>query len=540
MTFACHISDSAVAVILSFFIMSKKIIFFLFLFFAKINIAFADFFANFNPVDPPGDLIGLIIWLFIYAVIIGFFILIVILIRAGLLYLTSIGNPEKRKNALTDLKYGFLGIGILVASVLFLITLNPELLRPRLYLERVPVYILPALPMPADPRPPRVYLRAKGSPKEKIFKVGIGQKFSLEMKLYGEITSCRSLGVRSVHPIDVRFDLEVDLGERDFYSHEKFFEVWQGGVGGGNRWWAWRIERNTFAEKYAPKRKKIIFMEWGGILFHENHLKSDIESIKKIMEKGNYDEMPLKELFGPGVGGCQFMWEKGSAIFGHLAGPCSNPKHWVNYTNNFTNQDALIRLEQRYGRIPYRYLIKGLVFYYANPERGHEISFIPEYVNRKAGKWSFPPASQNLVFDYPGIYTFKVECVGPWGSSISETSIAVFNPPEITVTTPTFTAYTNQKITIHLSALDAKTCRIEEPGTGWWTKTTDWGKRVKRRITREDYYDQREALVTYIFETIYVKFTAKGNHQVKIECEGPGGKNTKSIWIRIVDSPTSP
>ncbi len=542
--------------------MSKKIIFFLFLVFAKINIAFAGFFQNFNPADPPGDLIGLIIWLFTYAVIIGFFILVIILVKAGIIYLTSIGNPEKIKNAIDNIKAGFLGIGILITSVLFLTTLNPELLHPRPYLKRVPVYVLPPPPLlPIEEiDPPRVYLAAvegigigdrdlRCPEKRRILKVGVGEEFSLVMKLEGNIENierCRSLGVTSVHPIDVRFDLD----KRNI--HEKFFEVWQGG--GEEHWLGWRKEQNTFLERYDPERVRahrgrVFFMEWGKILFHQDHLKSDIEEIEEIMEAGNYNEMPLNQLFGPDIRGCIKRWKTRPFKFA----ACNN---WSGKTNGFENQEALLDLEQTYGRLPYYpYVYKGRVFYYVNPERNYNVHFKPRQEQRP-GYWRFSPSPESpenqlvvlhaidrgrkrpLAFDYPGVYTFRMQCQTFDGTTIdAETLVAVFDPPEITVTTPTFTAYRNQKITVHINALNAETCEIIKPDDPWWRDIWDFFGDLIRRTDR---YEKDEALKTYIFETAYVKFNRADNHKIKIECEGPGGKETKSIWIRVVDPPPSP
>ncbi len=518
----------------------KKFFVFLFFFiFTKINFTFATDF-HFDITDPPPDLIGLIIWLFILAVIIGALILVVILIKAGIIYLTSIGNPNKTRDALTSIKSGLLGIGILIASVLFLITLNPELLRPRPYIHRVPTYIPPPLLLPPEEpiKPPQIQLMARAGfenpdfpipttiiisdyPKERreLLKVATGEEFNLffDFEEGVMIDSCRSLGVRSVHPIDVRFELD----ERNI--HEGFFEVWQANE--EEHWWGWRIEKNNHIHRYYYYigERDFFFKKWKNILFHLDHWKPNKEGIERIMRDGGYNEMSLQELFGPDRRGCRARWRTG---FGGI--PCSI---WER-RNYFEDQEALIRLEQIYGRLPYYYVHtrpEDIFYYVAHP---HNVLFIPErHWEKEVGHHI---GDYNLFFDYPGVYTFKMECVGPGGTTTAETSVAVFEPPEVTVTTPTFTTYPNQQITVHFKTINAETCKMIKPRPGILDRFRDWFRDI---FTRDCRYKKDEALKTYIFGTAHAQFGTIGSHEIKIRCEGPGGTTNESIWIEVIDPP---
>lgn len=72
-----------------------------------------------------------------WAIIIGAIVVFLSLIYAGWLYLSSSGAPDKAKEANTRIWKSFLGLAILIASYLIMVTLNPQLMV--LKLEKTPV-----------------------------------------------------------------------------------------------------------------------------------------------------------------------------------------------------------------------------------------------------------------------------------------------------------------------------------------------------------------------------------------------------------------
>ena len=65
--------------------------------------------------------------LYTYIISIAGVIALIALITAGILYLTSSGEPEKLSRARKQILAAFLGIVILFSSYLILRTINPEL-----------------------------------------------------------------------------------------------------------------------------------------------------------------------------------------------------------------------------------------------------------------------------------------------------------------------------------------------------------------------------------------------------------------------------
>jgi hypothetical protein len=121
------------------FIKNKKIIFFTL--FILILIPFSVILAMQTnwPTSPGGIRLGLgstvtdlIAYIYQWGIALGGLVTFIALLIAGFLYLTSVGDPEKMKNALDRIKSAFLGLILLLTSWLILHTINPELttLRP--------------------------------------------------------------------------------------------------------------------------------------------------------------------------------------------------------------------------------------------------------------------------------------------------------------------------------------------------------------------------------------------------------------------------
>ncbi len=85
----------------------------------------------------------------------GGFIALVLLVKAGLQYLTSTGRPNKLKDARQQIMASFLALLIIFGSYMILNTINPQLLR--FHLDDVDPYVPPD-PIPiTDDRPPVMF-----------------------------------------------------------------------------------------------------------------------------------------------------------------------------------------------------------------------------------------------------------------------------------------------------------------------------------------------------------------------------------------------
>ncbi|MBZ1348507.1 MAG: pilin [Candidatus Nealsonbacteria bacterium] len=121
------------------FIKNKKIIFFAIFVLALILIS--DTLATIRPrmqtdwpVSPMGTgldvgstITDLVQYFYEWGIALGGLIAFIALIIAGFLYLTSVGDPEKMKQAKDRIVSAFLGLALLLGSWLILHTINPEL-----------------------------------------------------------------------------------------------------------------------------------------------------------------------------------------------------------------------------------------------------------------------------------------------------------------------------------------------------------------------------------------------------------------------------
>jgi len=82
-----------------------------------------------TPVSTRAILPELIIYLFKLAVRISGLVVFGSLVYGGFLYLTSVGDPKRQKDAQDQIKNSFLGLGIILLSYILLQTINPQLVN---------------------------------------------------------------------------------------------------------------------------------------------------------------------------------------------------------------------------------------------------------------------------------------------------------------------------------------------------------------------------------------------------------------------------
>jgi len=124
----------------------KKIIFFTFIIFSLIVVPAFCFAVDLEQIYPTLNTVqtlnettsisGFISYISTWAIVLAVLIVIITLIISGVQYLTSAGRPQAMTEARTRIYKAFLGLAILVASYLILVTVNPQLMI--LELEYVP------------------------------------------------------------------------------------------------------------------------------------------------------------------------------------------------------------------------------------------------------------------------------------------------------------------------------------------------------------------------------------------------------------------
>lgn len=92
-----------------------------------LEIAYPDIPGASAPTTTGVDINEYFIYVYYFFIGISGIIALVVIVNAGLSYLTSVGNPEKIKEAKSKISAGLLGLVILFGSYLILYSINPEL-----------------------------------------------------------------------------------------------------------------------------------------------------------------------------------------------------------------------------------------------------------------------------------------------------------------------------------------------------------------------------------------------------------------------------
>ena len=137
-----------------------------------LNVSYPSIQGVVKPNSPYVYLTIYLKYLYSFAIAISGIILFVVLIRGGISYFLSAGNPGKLKNSREKIKRGILGLIIVFSSYLILNTINPQLVV-------FPVFNFPTSTPATPPNPQSAYKKPTITFEEIPFGTLITSEFSL-------------------------------------------------------------------------------------------------------------------------------------------------------------------------------------------------------------------------------------------------------------------------------------------------------------------------------------------------------------------------